>query len=91
MNEPELKELCHVRDHSKLLEAEHTALQWCCKEQETCTAEWEQRADEHEATLAKAQAALENAKDRVVQLEEEHLKARATEEQQASSCCASQS
>jgi hypothetical protein len=33
-NEPELKELRHVRNRSKLLEAEHTALQRRCKEQE---------------------------------------------------------
>ena len=83
VNEPELKELRCVRDHSKLLEAEHTALQRRCKEQETCAAEWEQRMDVHEATLTKAQAALENAEDRVAQLKEEHLKARATEEQRA--------
>ncbi len=101
-NEPELKELRRVRDHSKVLEAEHTALQRRCKEQETRAAEWEQRADEHEATLAEAQAALENAEDRAAQLEEEHLKARAAEERLAnvrfffffvrlSSCCVSRS
>jgi hypothetical protein len=66
-NEPELKELRHVRNRSKLLEAEHTALQRRCKEQETRPTEWEQRADEHKATLAEAQVALENA-------EEEHHK-----------------
>jgi len=59
------KELRRIRDHSKVLKTEHTALQWCCKEQEMCVAEWEQqRADEHEAMLAEAQAALDNAEDR---------------------------
>jgi hypothetical protein len=53
-NEPELKELRRVRDSSKVLEAEHTALQQRCKEQETCMAGWEHRADEHEAILAEA-------------------------------------
>jgi hypothetical protein len=82
-NEPELKELRRVRNRSELLEAEHTALQRRCKEQETRPAEWEQRVDEHKATLAEAQAALENAEDRTAQLEEEHLKARAAEERLA--------
>jgi hypothetical protein len=49
-----LKELRRIRDHSKALEAEHTALQRRCKEQETRAAEWEQHANEHEATLAEA-------------------------------------
>ena len=102
VNELELKELRRIRNCSKVLEAEHTALQRRCKEQETRAAEWEQRADEHEATLAEAQAALENAEDRAAQLEEEHLKARAAEERLAnvrfffffvrlSSCCVSRS
>ncbi len=38
MNEPESKELRHIHNHSKALEAEHTALQRCCKGQETCVA-----------------------------------------------------
>jgi hypothetical protein len=63
----ESKELRRVRDRSKVLEAENTALQWRCKEQETHTAEWEQRADEHEAMLAEVQAALENAEDHAAQ------------------------
>jgi len=38
MNEPESKELHHIRNCSKALEAEHTALQQCCKGQEMCVA-----------------------------------------------------
>ena len=82
-NELVLKEPHHIRDRSKALEAEHTTLQWCCKDQETRAAEWEQHANEHEAMLTEAQVALENAKDRAAQLKEEHLKARAAEEQRA--------
>ncbi len=100
MNELELKELRHIRNHSKALEAEHTALQQCCKEQETRMAKWEQHVNEHEAMLAEVQVVLENAKDRAAQLEEEHLKARAAKERRAtvhfffvhvSLCCASRS
>ena len=83
MNELELKELCRIRNRSKALEAEHTALQQCCKEQETRMAKWEQHVNEHEAMLAEVQVVLENAKDRAAQLEEEHLKARAAKEWQA--------
>jgi hypothetical protein len=86
MNEPELKELCCILDHSKALEAEHAALQRCCKEQETCAAEWEQHANEYEAMLAEAQVVLENAEDRAAQLEEEHLKAKAAEERRGTVC-----
>ncbi|SRR6266851_5717147 len=99
VNEPQLKELRCIRDHSKVLNAEQTALQQCCKEQQTCVAEWEQCTDEHKATLTEAQVALENAKDHMAQLKEEHLKARAAKEWLVnvhfffvclSSCCISQ-
>ena len=65
-----------------------------------CTAEWEQHANKHEATLTEVQVALENAEDRAAQLKEEHLKARAAKERWAtvrfffvhvSLCCASRS
>jgi hypothetical protein len=81
-----LKELHHICDRSKALEAEHAALQRCCKEQETRAAKWEQHANEYEATLAEAQVVLENAEDRVAQLEEEHLKAKAAKEWRATVC-----
>ena len=61
MNEPELKELCCIHTHSKSVEAEPTALQQRCKEQEMRVAKWDQPTNEHEATLAKVQATLENA------------------------------
>ena len=86
MNELELKELCHIHDCSKALKAKHATLQWCCKEQEVHATEWEQHANEHEATLAEVQVALENAKDRMAQLEEEHLKVKAAKERQATVC-----
>ncbi|KAI0297544.1 hypothetical protein B0F90DRAFT_1912759 [Multifurca ochricompacta] len=90
---PELKELRHIRDRSKVLEGEYAALQRRFKEQETRvtnsdraasalrtslvqaqqrSAEWEQRANEHEVALTEAQLARERAEDCVAQLEEEH-------------------
>jgi len=66
-----LKELCCIHTHSKSLEAEPTALQQCCQEQEMCVAKWEQPTNEHEAMLAEVQATLENAEDHAAQLEEE--------------------
>ena len=82
-NEPELKELRRVRDRSKVLESEHASLQRRYKEQEARANEWEQCANEHEAELVYARTALEDAKDRVVFLEEEHAEARAAEERLA--------
>ena len=81
-----MKELCCICDRSKALEAEHAALQWCCKEQETHAAKWEQHVNEHKATLAEAQVVLENAKDHAAQLEGEHLKAKAAKKPQATVC-----
>jgi hypothetical protein len=85
-NELELKELCCICDLSKALKAKHATLQWCCKEQETHTTEWEQHTNEHKATLAEAQVVLENAEDHAAQLEEEHLKVRAAKEWWATVC-----
>ena len=83
VNKSELKELRHVRDCSKVLESEHASLQQQNKEQEARADEWEQRANEHEAALANARGALEDAEDRMVQLIEGHADANAAEEQLA--------
>ncbi len=79
----QLKELHCIHNHSKALEAKPTALQQRCKEQEMCMVKWEQCTNEHKATLADVQAALENAEDCAAQLEKEQLKARAAKEQRA--------
>jgi predicted nucleic acid-binding Zn-ribbon protein len=81
-----LKELRRIRDRSKVLETEHSALQQRFEEQETRAAEWEQRATESEATLAETQAALEDAECRAAQLAEEHAKVKAAEERLTMVC-----
>ena len=72
-NEPELKELRHVRDRSKVLECEYTALQRSYKEQETRAAEWEQLASENAAALEEAQVVRDQAEDRAAKLEAEKV------------------
>jgi hypothetical protein len=85
-DEPELKELRRIRDRSKVLEGEHSALQQRYKEQETRAAKWEQHADETETALVETRAALEDAERRAAQLAEEHANAKAAEERLAMVC-----
>lgn len=54
-NEPELKELRRVRDRTKALEGEYTALQRRYKEQETRVASSDRAASTARASLAQAQ------------------------------------
>ncbi|KAF8257861.1 hypothetical protein EI94DRAFT_1756596, partial [Lactarius quietus] len=84
--EPELKELRRVRDHSKILESEYSALQRQYRDQETrvassyCAASMahaslaqaQQRTNESELALEEAQVEREQAEDRAAQMEVEH-------------------
>jgi hypothetical protein len=85
-NEPELKELRRIRDRSKVLEGEHSALQQRYKEQETRASQWEQHANESEAAHVETKAALEDAERRAARLAEDHANAKAAEERLAMVC-----